>query len=133
MCTRMRVRPRGRRVKHPEFERASPLDLGPFDTIDTLVLGGSAELIAETNANDGFNFPHTRIVAGREHTPQAPDELSVVMTRILGHGLTDIDSISNAYAKEYEQIPQLSRSFWDYVPGCTGGEPDRNRAGAGSL
>lgn len=88
-----------------------------LDSIDTFVLGGFAKLIAEAKAEQGFDFPQTRIVGVKVHTPESPDELSVVMTRVVGLDPTDIHSVSDAYAKVYEQIPQLLRFFREYLPG----------------
>lgn len=101
---------------HPELFAKMAKKL---DVVDTFVLGGFAELIAEAKANDGFEFPQTRMVGVKVHTPEAPNELSVVMTRVVGLDPTDIQSMSDAYAKVYEQIPELLRFFRDYVPGCS--------------
>ena len=40
------------------------------------------------------------------------------MTRVLGLDPTNVESMSNAYIKIYDQIPQLLEFFRKYVPGC---------------
>jgi hypothetical protein len=42
----------------------------------------------------------------------------MAMTRVLGLDPVDVQSMSNAYAKVYEQIPPLVAFFQKYVPGC---------------
>lgn len=87
-----------------------------LDHISTFVLGGFAGLIERARAAGDFPFPQTRIVGVKTH---ADDEISVVMTRVLGLDPTDVVSMSNAYAKVYEQIPPLVAFFQKYVPGCS--------------
>jgi hypothetical protein len=86
-----------------------------LDHISTFVLGGFASLIERARANGDFPFPQTRIVGVKTHPD---DEMTVVMTRVLGLDPTDVESMSNAYAKVYEQIPPLVAFFQKYVPGC---------------
>ena len=88
---------------------------GQLDSISTFVLGGFAQLIERARANGDFPFPQTRIVGVKTH-PE--DEISVVMTRVLELDPVDVRSMSNAYAKVYEQIPPLVAFFRKYVPGC---------------
>jgi len=88
---------------------------GQLDTISTFVLGGFAGHIERARANGDFPFPQTRIVGVKLH---ADDEISVVMTRVLGLDPVDAQSMSNAYAKVYAQIPPLVAFFRKYVPGC---------------
>jgi hypothetical protein len=86
-----------------------------LDHISTFILGGFASLIESARANGDFPFPQTRIVGVKTHPD---DEMSVVMTRVLGLDPTDVQSMSSAYAKVYEQIPPLVAFFQKYVPGC---------------
>jgi hypothetical protein len=88
---------------------------GQLDDISTFILGGFASLIARARDNGDFPFPQTRIVGVKTHRD---DEISVVMTRVLGLDPTDVQSMSSAYAKVYEQIPPLVAFFQKYVPGC---------------
>ncbi len=88
-----------------------------LDEVETYVLGGFASTIERARSNGDVEFPQTRIVGVKVHTPESPDEFHVVMTRVLGLDPTDVFSLSGAYAKVYEQIPQLVRFFREYVPG----------------
>lgn len=87
-----------------------------LDTIPTFVLGGFAKLIERARAEGNFPLPQTRIVGVKTHQD---DEISVVMTRVLGLDPTDVRSMSNAYGKVYEQIGPLLSFFQRYVPGCS--------------
>ncbi|MBX3566340.1 MAG: FAD-dependent oxidoreductase [Sphingomonas sp.] len=102
-----------------EWFRENPALFDKFtshlDSISTFVLGGFAALIERARAAGDFLSPQTRIVGVKTH---ADDEISVVMTRVLGLDPTDVQSMSNAYAKVYEQIPPLVAFFQKYVPGC---------------
>lgn len=86
-----------------------------LDDLPTFVLGGFAGLIERARAKGDFPFPQTRIVGVKTH---AADEITVVMTRVLGLDPVNVESLSNAYAKVYEQIPPLVSFFQKYVPGC---------------
>jgi len=88
---------------------------GKLDTISTFVLGGFAGHIERARANGDFPFPQTRIVGVKTH---AADEITVVMTRVLGLDPVDVQSMSSAYAKVYAQIPPLVAFFQKYIPGC---------------
>lgn len=89
-----------------------------LDEVDTFVLGGFADLIARAREDGTVEFPQTRIVGVKVHTEEAPDELSVVMTRVLGLDPTDVGSLSEATARVHGQVHDLIRFFRDYVPGC---------------
>ncbi|WP_116951847.1 FAD-dependent oxidoreductase [Jiangella endophytica] len=89
-----------------------------LETVDTYVLGGFAGLVEQARRAGDLNVPQTRIVGVKLHTRETPNELSVVMTRVLGLDPTDVDSLSEAYARVYEQVPELIRFFRTYVPGC---------------
>lgn len=89
-----------------------------LETVDTYVLGGFAGVVEQARRAGDLNVPQTRIVGVKLHTRETPHELSVVMTRVLGLDPTDVDSLSEAYARVYEQVPELIRFFRAYVPGC---------------
>lgn len=85
-----------------------------LDDIPTFVLGGFADLIEKARANGDFPLPQTRVVGVKTHL----DEITVAMTRVLGLDPTDVQSMSLAYTRVYNQIPPLLRFFQKYVPGC---------------
>ena len=78
------------------------------------ILGGFANLIEQARKNGDFDVPQTRIVGVKLHRK---DQVSIVMTRVLGLDPTDIDSLTSAYAKTYQQIPELLAFWRNYVPG----------------
>jgi hypothetical protein len=71
-------------------------------------------LIEKARASGRFDVPQSRVVGVKLHRP---DEYLVVMTRVLGLNPTDVRSLTDAYAKVYEQIPILVNFFKEYVPG----------------
>lgn len=85
-----------------------------IDRMHVIICGGYAKLIEKARAAGDFNVPQSRVVGVKLHTP---DEYLVVMTRVLGLNPTDIQSLTDAYAKVYEQIPVLVSFFKKYVPG----------------
>ena len=85
-----------------------------IDRMHVIVCGGYAKLIEKARAAGDFEVPQSRVVGVKLHRP---DEYLVVMTRVLGLDPTDIRSLTDAYAKVYEQIPVLVRFFKKYVPG----------------
>jgi hypothetical protein len=85
-----------------------------IDRMNVIICGGYAKLIEKARAADEFEVPQSRVVGVKLHRP---DEYLVVMTRVLGLDPTDIRSLTDAYAKVYEQIPVLTRFFKKYVPG----------------
>jgi hypothetical protein len=85
-----------------------------IDRMHVIVCGGYAKLIEKARAAGDFDVPQSRVVGVKLHRP---DEYLVVMTRVLGLDPTDIRSLTDAYAKVYEQIPVLVRFFKKYVPG----------------
>lgn len=89
-----------------------------LNDVETYVLGGFAALIERARAAGDASFPQTRIVGVKVHTPDAPDELSVVMTRVLGLDPTDVASVSEATMRVHAQVPDLLNFFRTYVPGC---------------
>lgn len=85
-----------------------------IDRMPVIICGGYAKLIEKARAAGDFDVPQSRVVGVKLH---GPDEYLVVMTRVLGLDPTDIRSLTDAYAKVYEQIPVLVRFFKKYVPG----------------
>jgi len=85
-----------------------------IDRMHVIICGGYAKLIEKARAAGDFDVPQSRVVGVKLHRP---DEYLVVMTRVLGLDPTDIRSLTDAYAKVYEQIPVLVRFFAKYVPG----------------
>jgi hypothetical protein len=85
-----------------------------IDRMHVIICGGYAKLIEKARAAGDFDVPQSRVVGVKLHRP---DEYLVVMTRVLGLDPTDIRSLTDAYAKVYEQIPVLVRFFKKYVPG----------------
>ena len=81
----------------------------------SFIIGGLAALIIKARGAGDFDLPQTRIVGVKSHRP---DQLTLVTTRVLGLDPTNVDSVSNAYVKLYDQIPQLVKFFQKYVPGC---------------
>ncbi len=85
-----------------------------IDKMHVIICGGYAKLIEKARAAGDFTVPQTRVVGVKHHRP---DEFVVVMTRILGLDPTNIQSLTDAYTKVYEQIPVLTNFFKKYVPG----------------
>lgn len=85
-----------------------------IDRMHVIICGGYAKLIEKARANGDFEVPQSRVVGVKHHTP---DEYTVVMTRVLGLNPVDIQSLTDAYGKVYEQIPVLVKFFRKYVPG----------------
>lgn len=86
-----------------------------LDNLDVFILGGFAGLMEQAVKNGDLEVPQTRVVGVKLHKP---DEIMIVMTRVLGLDPTDVNSLSSAYSKVYAQIPQLISFFRKYVPGC---------------
>lgn len=85
-----------------------------IDHMNVIICGGYAALIEKARAAGDFTAPQTRVVGVKLHRP---DEYLVVMTRVLGLDPTDVRSLTDAYVKVYEQIPDLVNFFQKYVPG----------------
>lgn len=85
-----------------------------IDRMQMIICGGYAKLIEKARAAGDFEVPQSRVVGVKLHHP---DEYLVVMTRVLGLNPTDTQSLTDAYAKIYEQIPVLVNFFKKYVPG----------------
>lgn len=85
--------------------------------MQVIVCGGYAALVERARQAGDFNAPQTRIVGVKLHQP---DEFLVVMTRVLGLDPTNVHSLTDAYARVYEQIPGLVGFFQRHVPGFAG-------------
>lgn len=85
-----------------------------IDRMQVIICGGYAGLVEQARAAGEFDVPQTRIVGVKLHRP---DEFLVVMTRVLGLDPTSTASLTDAYARIYEQIPVLVRFFQRWVPG----------------
>ncbi|MSU73446.1 MAG: FAD-dependent oxidoreductase [Opitutus sp.] len=85
-----------------------------IDRMNVIICGGYAKLIEKARAAGDFEVPQSRVVGVKLHRP---DEYLVVMTRVLGLNPIDTQSVTDAYAKIYEQIPILVKFFKKYVPG----------------
>ncbi|WP_411029993.1 FAD-dependent oxidoreductase [Spongiimicrobium sp. 3-5] len=86
-----------------------------LDTTDVFILGGFAGLMEKARKDGIMDVPQTRVVGVKLHQE---DQFQVVMTRVLGLDPTNVESMSNAYIRIYDQIPQLLEFFKKYVPGC---------------
>jgi len=85
-----------------------------IDQMPVIICGGFAGIIEKARQKGEFNIPQSRVVGVKLHTP---DQYLVVTTRILGLDPTDVTSLSDAYARIYQQIPELTRFFQRWVPG----------------
>jgi hypothetical protein len=85
-----------------------------IDSMEMIICGGFAPLMAKAREAGDLDIPQTRVVGVKLHRP---DEYLVVMTRVLGLDPTDTLSLSTAYTRIYSQIPQIVKFFQDYVPG----------------
>jgi hypothetical protein len=85
-----------------------------IDKMAVVICGGFASLIEKARLAGDISIPQTRIVGVRLHRP---DQYLVVMTRVLGLDPTDVNSVSDAYSRIYQQIPELVRFFKKWVPG----------------
>ncbi|MFC1718787.1 FAD-dependent oxidoreductase, partial [Candidatus Poribacteria bacterium] len=85
-----------------------------IDTVPVFICGGFAGLIEEARRCGEFHVPQSRIVGVKLHRP---DQFLVVMTRVLGLDPTDTYSLTQAYTRTYQQIPELIRFFNKWVPG----------------
>ncbi|HEY4356815.1 MAG TPA: FAD-dependent oxidoreductase [Acidobacteriaceae bacterium] len=86
-----------------------------IDTEPLFITGGFAGLIEQARQNGDFDVPQSRLVGVKTHVP---DEYLVVSTRVLGLDPVDVFSVTEAYAKVYEQIPIILNFFRKYLPGC---------------
>ncbi len=96
---------------YPEIRKKFVAQL---DTLPSFVFGGFASLIEKARAQDGIEFPQSRVVGVKLHKE---DEFMVVMTRVLGLDPTDARSLSDSYVKLYEQVEQIMVFFREWVPG----------------
>lgn len=85
-----------------------------IDTMPVIVCGGFAGLVEKARQAGELTLPQSRIVGVKLHRP---DQFLVVMTRVLGLDPTDVTSLTDAYTRIYQQIPELVRFFQKWVPG----------------
>lgn len=85
-----------------------------IDTEPLIITGGFASLIEKARANGDFDVPQSRLVGVKTHVP---DEYLAVSTRVLGLDPTDVESMTGAYIKTYQQIPVILNFFRKYIPG----------------
>lgn len=85
-----------------------------LDTMQVIITGGYAGLVEAARQAGELDVPQTRIVGVKLHYP---DQFLVVMTRVLGLDPTDVDNMTDAYARVYQQVPQLVQFFRKWVPG----------------
>ena len=85
-----------------------------IDSMPVIICGGFAGLIEQARKAGEFHVPQSRIVGCKLHQD---DQYLVVMTRVLGLDPVDIDSLNDAYARVYQQIPELVRFFQKWIPG----------------
>lgn len=88
-----------------------------IDSLQMIVCGGFTGLVEKARAAGEFTVPQTRVVGVKHYVP---DQFHVVMTRVLGLDPTNVDSLTEAYARTYEQIPEVVRFFQRWLPGCSG-------------
>jgi FAD dependent oxidoreductase len=86
-----------------------------IDTEPLVITGGFAGLIEKARQNGDFDVPQSRLVGVKTHVP---DEYLVVSTRVLGLDPIDVGSMTEAYARVYEQVPIILNFFRKYLPGC---------------
>lgn len=109
---------RDRRLNYREWLHPYP-DLwqkmvNRLESMPVLICGGFAGLIEQARAQGDFDVPQSRVVGVKLHRD---DEFLVVMTRVLGLDPTDTHSVTSAYTRIYQMIPQLVGFFRRYVPG----------------
>jgi hypothetical protein len=85
-----------------------------IDTEPLFITGGYASLIERARRAGDFEVPQSHLVGIKTHIP---DEYLVVSTRVLGLDPTDVFSMTEAYAKTYQQIPIILKFFRKYLPG----------------
>ncbi|WP_043588869.1 FAD-dependent oxidoreductase [Geminisphaera colitermitum] len=85
-----------------------------LDRMQVIICGGFAPLLERARTAGDLTIPQTRIVGVKTHRS---DEFTVVMTRVLGLDPIDVNSVTMAYTRVYDQIPQLVSFFQKYVPG----------------
>ena len=85
-----------------------------LDEMHVIICGGFAGLVEKARQAGDHDVPQSRVVGVKLHRP---DQFLVVMTRVLGLDPTNVVSLTDAYTKVYQQIPQLIRFFQGWVPG----------------
>jgi hypothetical protein len=85
-----------------------------LDSMRVIICGGFAGLVEKARQAGDHDVPQSRVVGVKLHRE---DQFLVVMTRVLGLDPTSVTSMTDAYARVYEQIPQLLRFFQKWMPG----------------
>ena len=85
-----------------------------LDETPVLLIGGYAPLLEKARAAGEFDVPQTRVVGVKLHRP---DQFLTVMNRVLGLDPTNTESVTSAYARIYQQVPQTIAFFRKYMPG----------------
>lgn len=85
-----------------------------LDSMKVIICGGFAGLVERARQAGDHDVPQSRVVGVKLHRE---DQFLVVMTRVLGLDPTDVVSMTEAYTRVYEQIPQLLRFFKNWMPG----------------
>lgn len=96
---------------HPEMRERFVRNL---DDLPSFIFGGFASLVTQAREAGDLDIPQSRVVGVKLHRD---DEFMAVMTRVLGLDPTDVDNMSDAFARIYEQIPPIVRFFRKWVPG----------------
>lgn len=85
-----------------------------IDTMPVIICGGYAGIVEKARQAGDLNIPQSRIVGVKLHRP---DQYLVVMTRVLGLDPTDVNSLTDAYTRIYQQIPEVVAFFRKWAPG----------------
>ena len=88
--------------------------MGRLEEVPVVLVGGYASLVEKARMAGELNIPQTRIVGVKLHRP---DQFLTVMNRVLGLDPIDTDSITDAYAHTYRQVPETVQFLRKYVPG----------------
>ena len=85
-----------------------------LDDLPSFIFGGFADLITQAREAGDVSIPQSRVVGVKLHRD---DEFMVVMTRVLGLDPTDVESMSDAFANIYAQVPPIVTFFRKWIPG----------------
>jgi hypothetical protein len=86
-----------------------------ISNMDVIITGGFAGLMEMARQAGDHDVPQTRVVGVKTHRP---DQFLVVSTRVLGLDPTDVNSMTDAYTRVYDQVGQLLNFFREWMPGC---------------
>ncbi|WP_228845222.1 FAD-dependent oxidoreductase [Phototrophicus methaneseepsis] len=85
-----------------------------IDQMQVIITGGFAGLMEKARLAGDYDVPQTRLVGVKTHQP---DQFLVVSTRVLGLDPTSVESMTDAYTRLYQQVPDLMRFFKNWMPG----------------